>query len=133
MKKIIILFILLLTGCSNKLYDEYVTLLKNTNIMNEELPFDIKFYIDSVNDERIIYEVIIENSKINLNNVRALVIHDSDSTDIYPSIGILDDVTKLNEENKGIILIGYTSKRENINFKVLVESGDNKYFYRYNY
>ena len=133
MKKIIILFILLLTGCSNNLYDEYVNLLKNTNNFSEELPFDINFYIDSVNEERIIYQVIIDNSKINLTDVKALVIHDAYTTDIYPSIGILDDTTSLNEDNKGIILIGYANKTKDINFKVLVETNNNKYFYSYNY
>ena len=133
MKKIIILIILLLTGCSNNLYDEYVNLLKNTNTFSEELPFDINFYIDSVNEERIIYQVIIDNSKINLSDVKALVIHDAYTTDIYPSIGILDDTTSLNEDNKGIILIGYANKTKDINFKVLVETNNNKYFYSYNY
>ena len=133
MKKIIILIILLLTGCSNNLYDEYVNLLKNTNTFSEELPFDINFYIDSVNEERIIYQVIIDNSKINLSDVKALVIHDAYTTDIYPSIGILDDTTSLSEDNKGIILIGYANKTKDINFKVLVETNNNKYFYSYNY
>jgi len=132
MKKIFILLLLFLTGCSNSIYDDYVGELKNTNTVSSELPFDVNFYIDDVNEDRLIYQVIIENFDSDLSCVKALVIHDVNTKDIFPSVGIVDECVNINEGNKGIILVGYVDKKEDINFKVLVEA-DNKYTYFYNY
>ena len=44
---------------------------------------------------------------------------------------IVDETINLNEQ-KGIILMGYINKTEDINFKVLIET-DQKYVYTYNY
>ena len=115
-KKFLILFIVLLTGCQKSVYDDYVNMLKNTNEVSEELPFNIEFYIDNVNEERIIYQVIIDNPKEELKNVKALVIHDAKTSDIFPSVGIVDEEVTLNDENKGIILLGYINKTSDINF-----------------
>ncbi len=133
MKKIFIILCLLLVGCHKiSPYDLYVKELKETNIISEDIPFDINFYIDNVNENRIIYQVIIDNPKVEANKVKSLVIHDVVTKDIFPSVGIVDEEINLNEE-KGIILIGYVDKISDINFKVLIETEDNKYFYTYNY
>ena len=130
MKKLLVLLCFLLVGCSNSVYDDYVKKLKNSE-PSSEIPFDIEFNIDNVNENRIIYQVIIDNPKVDASNVKALVIHDAKTEDIFPSVGIVDETINLNEQ-KGIILMGYINKTEDINFKVLIET-DQKYVYSYNY
>ena len=130
MKKLLVLLCFLLVGCSNSVYDDYVKELKNSE-PSSEIPFDIEFNIDNVNENRIIYQVIIDNPKVDASNVKALVIHDAKTEDIFPSVGIVDETINLNEQ-KGIILMGYINKTEDINFKVLIET-DQKYVYTYNY
>lgn len=130
MKKLLVLLCFLLVGCSNSVYDDYVKELKNSEA-SSEIPFDIEFNIDNVNENRIIYQVIIDNPKVDASNVKALVIHDAKTEDIFPSVGIVDEAINLNKQ-KGIILMGYINKTEDINFKVLIET-DQKYVYNYNY
>ena len=130
MKKLLVLLCFLLVGCSNSVYDDYVKELKNSEA-SSEIPFDIEFNIDNVNENRIIYQVIIDNPKVDASNVKALVIHDAKTEDIFPSVGIVDETINLNEQ-KGIILMGYINKTKDINFKVLIET-DQKYVYSYNY
>ena len=130
MRKILLLICILLVGCSNSVYDNYVKELKNSE-PSSEIPFDIEFNIDNVNENRIIYQVIIDNPKVDASGVKALVIHDAKTEDIFPSVGIVDETINLNEQ-KGIILMGYINKTEDINFKVLIET-DQRYVYNYNY
>ena len=130
MKKLLVLLCFLLVGCSNSVYDDYVKELKNSEA-SSEVPFDIEFNIDNVNENRIIYQVIIDNPKVDASSVKALVIHDAKTEDIFPSVGIVDETINLNEQ-KGIILMGYINKTKDINFKVLIET-DQKYVYSYNY
>lgn len=130
MKKSLVLLCFLLVGCSNSVYDNYVKELKNSE-PSSEIPFDIEFNIDNVNENRIIYQVIIDNPKVDASSVKALVIHDAKTEDIFPSVGIVDETINLNEQ-KGIILMGYINKTEDINFKVLIET-DQRYVYNYNY
>ncbi len=130
MKKLLVLLCFLLVGCSNSVYDDYVKELKNSE-PSSEIPFDIEFNIDNVNENRIIYQIIIDNPKVDASSVKALVIHDAKTEDIFPSVGIVDETINLNEQ-KGIILMGYINKTEDINFKVLIET-DQKYVYTYNY
>ena len=130
MKKLLVLLCFLLVECSNSVYDDYVKEFKNSEA-SSEVPFDIEFNIDNVNENRIIYQVIIDNPKVDASNVKALVIHDAKTEDIFPSVGIVDETINLNEQ-KGIILMGYINKTEDINFKVLIET-DQKYVYTYNY
>ena len=75
MKKILLVLCILLVGCSKPtIYDTYVKNLKENNNISADIPFDIEFYIDNVNENRIIYQVIIDNPQIETDNVTALVI-----------------------------------------------------------
>jgi len=133
---IITLISFMLFGCTqNKLdlqKDTYLSfkeeLLDNNNFTNEEeLNFDLNISIDRINDEEISYKAIIDNPKENMYNIKALVIHDHFTEEIFPSIGIFDDSIDLlndNEEVKEITLVGYiktTKDIENLNIKVYVE------------
>lgn len=132
MKKLLVLLVLLV-GCSKpSVYDMYVSELKTNDNISENIPFDIQFYIDNVNEERIIYQVIIDNPKVEATSVKALVIHDIKTNDVFPSVGLVDDPIDLSKE-KGIILIGYVNKLKDIKFKVLIETENDQYVYEYNY
>ncbi len=132
MKKLLFL-VILLVGCSkSNVYDMYVEKLKDDENISRDIPFNIEFNIDNVNDNRIIYQVIIDEPKVEATNVKALVIHDVKTKDIFPSVGIVDEPIDLQKE-KGIILIGYVDQTDDINFKLLIETEDNQYIYEYNY
>ena len=132
MKKLLFL-VILLVGCSkSNVYDMYVEKLKDDENISRDIPFNIEFNIDNVNDNRIIYQVIIDEPKVEATNVKALVIHDVKTKDIFPSVGIVDEPIDLQKE-KGIILIGYVDQTDDINFKLLIEIDDNQYIYEYNY
>ena len=140
MKKFLIISITLifcLTGCNkttkiDQEKEDYLAikqdLLKNNNfIQEEELPFDLNIYVNRVNDEEISYRAIIDNEKENMHNVKAILVHNYFTDDIFPSIGIFDDGVDLltnSEEVKGISLVGYINSTKDINnleYRVYIE------------
>ena len=140
MKKsiIIALFSFVLIGCTENKKDiekdKYLTLkeelLEQTEYSElEDLNFDLTISIDRINEEEISYRAIIDNPKEIMNNVKALVIHDHFTVDIFPTIGIFDEPINLiinNEEVKGISLVGYIQTNKDIeeldlNIKTYIE------------
>lgn len=128
MKKalIVLAIFILITGCSeevevgidskveeNKLsYLDIKNDLTNKEEFNniEDIDFTITSRINRISEEEISYRVIIDNPKVNMHDVQALLIHNNFTEDIFPSIGIFDDKTSLlvdNENLKGIELVGY--------------------------
>ena len=133
MKKILLILCFILVGCSKPtIYDTYVKNLKENNNISLDIPFNIEFYIDNVNENRLIYQVIIDNPQIDADSITALVIHNGETSDIFPSVGIVDEKVNLNEE-KGIILLGYVNQTSNLVFKVLIETNNQQYIYEYKY
>jgi len=135
---LLVLFCFMLIGCNEnnitKEKEEYLVfkeeLLKQTEFTNQEdIKFDIKVSVDRITDEEISYRAIIDNPKENINNMKAIVVHDYLTNDIFPSIGIFDDGIDLlvgNEEIKGVNLAGYIQTTKdinelNLNIKVYVE------------
>lgn len=128
-KILIILFMLLsiivIIGCSNdtgktvdtgkdiekqkETYIKYVQELKKVELSTEELQFDVNITYDKLDDEEIRYQVVIDNPKMDIKGVKALAIHDKQTDDIFPSIGIFDEGADLikGSDNSGIILVGY--------------------------
>lgn len=135
MKKIVIFFLLsLLVGCSKPTtYDNYVTALKQETVTSENIPFDVNIYMDEVTESKWIYQVVIDNAEKEMKDIKALVIHDVKTKDVFPSVGIVDEPITLNEQTKGINLIGYVDKKEEIEFKIFVETNHQKYIIIYNY
>lgn len=140
MKKFLIISITLmlcLTGCNkttkiDQEKEDYLAikqdLLKNNNfIQEEELPFDLNIYVNRINDEEISYRAIIDNEKENMHNIKAILVHNYFTDDIFPSIGIFDDGVDLltnSEEIKGISLVGYiysTKDINNLEYRVYIE------------
>ena len=116
-------FILIVVGCSKnsstnnnenvekekESYIEYVQKLKKVTESSSEIPFDIDVTYDKLNDEEVRYQVVIDNPKENIKNIKALAVHNRQTDDIFPSIGIFDDSVDLllESESKGVILVGY--------------------------
>lgn len=140
MKKIIILVLIvtMLSGCSKnninikkETYLKYVEELEKANTYTDikDINFDLNISVDKINEEEISYRAIIDNPKENMYNIKALVIHDNFTDEIFPSIGILDEKLNLivgNKEIKGISLVGYikTDKQISeldIDIKVYIE------------
>lgn len=140
MKKFLIIsitLILCLTGCNkttkiDQEKDDYLAikqeLLNSSNFTNkDDLPFDLNIYVNRINDEEISYRAIIDNEKENMHDIKAILIHNYFTNDIFPSIGIFDDGVDLltnSEEVKGISLVGYISSTKDINnleYRVYIE------------
>ncbi len=148
MKKIMLLIPLLfvLVGCTNKeeenkmAYLEYKNELEERDIFNgeENLDFNVYFNIEKINEEITDYSLIIDNPKINMYNVKALLIHDFINEDAYPSVGIFDDTRNLNADSDDkIVLNGSIQTINDISktkFKLYLEYTDdnndlNKIYY----
>ena len=106
MKKIfLVLFlsILLFTGCENKeeiekndYLDMKSQLLSHKEFISlEELTCDIVVNIDRKDEEKVIYEVILSNPKENMNNIKAVLVHNYYTEDVFPTIGLFDDTKSL--------------------------------------
>ena len=120
---VFIAFILLLVGCSENStsinngniekekdsYIKYVQELKKVKESSLDIPFDINVTYDKLDDEEVRYQVIIDNPKKDIKNVKALAIHNKQTDDIFPCIGIFDDPVDLllESKSKGVILVGY--------------------------
>ena len=150
MKKIImLLFAVFIVGCSsvkietdNNIVEEkedYLAIKDELNsvdkyISDENLPCDIKISLDRINKEEISYRAIIDNPKTNMYNIKALLIHDYLTEDIFPSIGIFDEAENLivgNEEVRGISLVGYIETTNDIeeldlDVKLYIEYSDSE-------
>lgn len=147
MKKILLIITLLfiLTGCTNELtkeeilYNNYVTELKKVTNYETNLPFDLEIYVDKIIETEVMYRVIIDNPKVSLRNIEAIVIHDKHTEDIFPSSGIFEDklslipgvINKSSNYVEGIILAGYIPyegdiKNLNANFKLLFKYEDDE-------
>lgn len=134
MKKILLIIpiLLLLFGCSNKVEDNKFAYIEYKNNLekqeefmdNDGLGFNTFFNIDRDGDT-VNYSLTINNPKINMHNVKALLIHNYNSNDIYPSIGIFDEPKELLENsNDNIKLEGSILSSDDlsdINFKLYLE------------
>ena len=104
MKRIIVLIIslILLTACTSKeenkiAYLEYKNNLEKQDVFidEEKLDFSVYFNIIRESEEITNYSVLINNPKINMYNVKALLIHDYVIDDAFPSVGIFDTPIEL--------------------------------------
>ena len=108
-------------------YLKYVKKLKSIKSSDEELPFDVDVVYEEMNDE-VRFQVVIDNHKTEITNIRALAIHDKQTDDVFPSVGIFDDKVDLipNQKPSGVILVGYIPYEGDIDdlkvvMKVLIE------------
>lgn len=120
---VFISFFLIVVGCSKNsspdnnvniekekdTYVKYVQELKKVTESSLDIPFDVNITYDKLDDEEVRYQVVIDNPKENVKNIKALAVHNMQTDDIFPSIGIFDDSVDLtlDSESKGVILVGY--------------------------
>lgn len=138
MKKIflvILLGLVLLTGCKNKEEDkksEYLAmksnLLENKKYTSsEDLACNIIVSVDRLDEEKISYKVVISNTKENMNNIKALVVHNYYTEEVFPTIGLFDETKNLSantsDELKLEGTIETTNDIDNLNLelKILIE------------
>jgi hypothetical protein len=155
-KKMFLILIVIIVTCScklNNLSEEkkiYNEMIKKSYSINSQssmdIPFDINIYINRISDYEIMYQIIIDNPIEEINNLMGIAIHNYETEDIYPNIGIFDGKVNLypnyidipNNYVKGINLIGYIPYEEDLNdfageFKILInyknQNGLNKEIY----
>lgn len=143
MKRLIVCLcvVICLVGCDQKkeeptLYEQYVEELEQQTTFVDDYPFSIEASTEQITDDEVMYHVIIDSPQEALYQVKAMVIHDKKTEDIYPSIGVLDEPVNLvpgyiNEEEgcvKGIALIGYLPYQNlsslELSFRLMVEWQD---------
>ena len=144
MKRVIVIIIcLFMCGCSNsntKVYNEYITNLKT--IKEEKICSDIEvsFKVDEITTNYINYYVLINRNNTIMNDIQALLIHNKETINSFPSIGIYDESISLNKENDklGVKLSGYLELNEDTEFKLFLKYVDKnnvkkECYYIYNY
>lgn len=126
MKKYVLIIVTLiciisLLGCTNKndtkketienekdIYIKYVKKLKKIKKSSEDLPFSIEVKYEKMSDE-VRYQVIIDEPKEEIKDIQAVAIHNKQTDDVFPSVGIFDKKVNLIKDKKpsGVILVGY--------------------------
>ena len=149
MKKVLIVIFLLfiLTGCENKEEkekSEYLTmkseLLANSKFTElVDLDCNVIVNIDRVSDEKYSYEMIISNPKVNMRNIKAILVHNYYTEDVFPTVGLFNDSKELlvnSEDNiilKGDIETDKDIDNLNLQLKLLLrytdENGNKKDIY----
>ena len=122
---LLIVSIFILVGCTNKetkkeekqetkiesekqVYLKYVKELKKINVSSEDTPFTVEVLYDMI-DEEVRYQVIIDSPTEDITDITALAIHNKQTDDIFPSVGIFDKKVDLKKDQtpSGVILVGY--------------------------
>lgn len=151
MKKLLVIvpLLMLMVGCTNSseenkiAYLEYKSELEEKDTFNEEesLDFNVYFNIERINEEIVDYSLVIDKPKINMHNVKALLIYNFVNEEAYPSVGIFDKpVELLIDTEDRIVLNGNIQTINDITdtkFKLYLEYTDdnnnlNKIYYEVN-
>ncbi|MDI9540128.1 MAG: hypothetical protein QM204_01445 [Bacillota bacterium] len=149
MRKLLTILFLIVTlfGCDNnddareldkEKYNAYLTyysaILAAENKLTESQCFDIELVVNKLSENEYRYDVIIDNPRVAMFNIKALAIIETlsleiDKENMMPSVGILDDyrynmvpgqVDVKNEFYEGIIL-SLTSKESSLRVSVMVD------------
>jgi len=148
MKKILILIVLIITlaGCNKEetrqldkeKYNAYLAyynaILSAENKQTESSCFDIELVVNKIAEDKYRYDVIIDNPKVAMFDIKALAIIETlsleiDQENMMPSVGILDgyhysmvpgQLDKENDFYEGIIL-SLTSKESALRVSVMVD------------
>lgn len=143
------MILVVMTGCSNKVEEEKYTYLSYKSELQkqeefddeEEADFNSYFDVKRENEEVVTYRLVIDKPKMNMYNVKALLIHDYGTSDVFPSVGIFDDaITLLTDSEDRIVLEGEMEKGqddEDMVFRLYLEytledGTENKVYYKLN-
>lgn len=145
MKKIVLFIMILLTitGCNNKEESEKNNYLKmKTKLLEvkkytskDKIPCEITINVNRINKEQISYKVTLTNAKEDMNEIKAIVVHNYYTENIFPTIGLFNKKRTLKQDNKedSIILKDKIETTDdidelNLKLKILIEykTNDNK-------
>ena len=108
-------------------YIKYVKQLKKIKESDQDLPFKVDVVYEKMTEE-VRFQVVIDEPTSEIKNIRALAIHDKQTDDVFPSIGIFDKKMNLIPDKKpsGVILVGYIPYEGemedfDVEMKVLIE------------
>lgn len=142
---LLLISLFLLVGCTTKEEEEKYAYLEYKNDLEvkedydteETLDFNTYFNIQR-NEEIVNYSIVIDNPKVDMHKVKALLIHDYMTEEAFPSIGIFDEPKDLlaGSDDK-IILEGKIQTIDdisNVKFKLYLEyidenKNENKFYY----
>lgn len=146
LKKIFLLILILFLGCScnskedeklskeRTIYQNYIKKLQKVKeSSDEDYPFDIEVKFDKLTKNEIRYQVVIDNPKEKITDISAIVYHNKQTDDIFPSTGIFEKEESLTPGKKpsGLILVGYIPYSKSLEsfkctLKVLIRYSENK-------
>lgn len=144
-KYLLLIILLLLVGCTNKIEEEkkdYLTYKSELQTQDEfkteeELECTIAFNLERKTEEKVAYNVIISNPKVNMHDIKALLIHDYFTEEIFPSVGIFNDtVNLLTTDSDALTLEGEIQTEKEIkkeDFKLYIEYTDDEGLKNYIY
>lgn len=99
-------------------YVEELKELKKTNTAKEIVDVDIE--LEKSENNEITYRVTIDNPKEEMKDVEAIVYHNEETQDTYPSVGVFNEKVNLipgleendNEDKEEVVLIGHIKTKE---------------------
>ena len=138
MKKVflvMLLCLLLLSGCKNKEEDEkneYLAMKSNLlgnkkYTSSEDLICNITVSVDRLDEEKVSYKVVFSNAKENMNNIKALVVHNYYTEEVFPTIGLFDETKKMSINSDDKLKLEGTIENTNdidnldLELKILIE------------
>lgn len=138
MKKVflvMLLCLLLLSGCKNKEEDEkneYLAMKSNLlgnkkYTSSEDLICNITVSVDRLDEEKVSYKVVFSNAKENMNNIKALVVHNYYTEEVFPTIGLFDETKKMSINSDDKLKLEGTIETTNdidnldLELKILIE------------
>lgn len=141
-----IFLMLFLSGCKNEesketiYYKELINELSKVNESSLSIPVNIEIKVEEMPNNFLRYTALLDRNGQVMKDIEAILIHDKETDNVFPSLGIFEDKITLNNESKelGIKLTGYVENGDNINFKFLIKYKNSeeklkKYYYVYNY
>ena len=62
---------------------------------SDELPLDIMFDVDRIDEENVKLKIIFSNPSENMREIRAMAIHNYYEEELFPTIGVFDEKKEL--------------------------------------
>ena len=138
MKKTLLLMIAL-TGCKNEEEDEkneYLAMKSDLLAKDKfddasSMNCDITFSLDRLDEEKVTYSVVLDNPKENMHDIRAIVVHNYYTEEVFPTVGLFDKpvdllVNSQDEKDNSVELVGNIETTDDIDnldleLKILIE------------
>lgn len=142
MKKTLLLMMILLialTGCKNEEEDEkneYLAMKSDLLAKDKfddasSMNCDITFSLDRLDEEKVTYSVVLSNPKENMHDIRAIVVHNYYTEEVFPTVGLFDKpvdllVNSQDEKDNSVELVGNIETTDDIDnldleLKILIE------------